>query len=94
MIRWGVQLVLAMLLAIAILVNARLYGGTDADVAVSQLHFLRQALDRGAGEEMQGNFPEGYFFMHALYGAKRKGAILKCSRCPPTMRRVTAPLRA
>jgi hypothetical protein len=69
MIRRGVQLLLAMLFAIAILVNARLYGGTDADVAVPQLHFLRQALDRGTGEEMQGHFPEGYFFMHALYGA-------------------------
>jgi hypothetical protein len=33
-----------------------------------QLDFLRTALDDGAGEEAQGLFPEGYFFLHALYG--------------------------
>jgi hypothetical protein len=35
---------------------------------VRQLDFLRSALDDGAGEEAQGLFPEGYFFLHALYG--------------------------
>ncbi|MCP9446726.1 MAG: hypothetical protein NNA22_04040 [Nitrospira sp.] len=35
---------------------------------VAQLRFLRSALDRGAGEEMQQLFPEGFFFSHVLYG--------------------------
>ncbi|MFF4615395.1 hypothetical protein [Nonomuraea jabiensis] len=33
-----------------------------------QLAFLRAALDAGAGDEAQALFPEGYFFLHALYG--------------------------
>ncbi|WP_433372644.1 hypothetical protein [Streptosporangium sp. CA-115845] len=33
-----------------------------------QLTFLRAALDGGAGDEAQRLFPEGYFFLHALYG--------------------------
>ncbi|MFE3328204.1 hypothetical protein [Streptomyces sp. NPDC059176] len=33
-----------------------------------QLAFLRAALDDGAGDEAQRLFPEGYFFLHALYG--------------------------
>ncbi|MEU4885460.1 MULTISPECIES: hypothetical protein [Streptomyces] len=33
-----------------------------------QLTFLREALDDGAGDEAQEMFPEGYFFLHALYG--------------------------
>ncbi|MFD5753053.1 hypothetical protein [Streptomyces sp. NPDC127033] len=33
-----------------------------------QLAFLREALDDGAGEEAQELFPEGYFFLHVLYG--------------------------
>ena len=33
-----------------------------------QLAYLRTALDSGAGTDAQGLFPEGYFFLHALYG--------------------------
>ncbi|MFI1728033.1 hypothetical protein ACH40E_02080 [Streptomyces acidicola] len=33
-----------------------------------QLAFLREELDGGAGDEAQRMFPEGYFFLHALYG--------------------------
>ncbi|MFF3460165.1 hypothetical protein ACFYXH_38925 [Streptomyces sp. NPDC002730] len=33
-----------------------------------QLAFIRAALDGGAGDEAQRQFPEGYFFLHALYG--------------------------
>ncbi|WP_433334419.1 hypothetical protein [Spirillospora sp. CA-294931] len=33
-----------------------------------QLAFLRGALDDGAGDRAQRQFPEGYFFLHALYG--------------------------
>ncbi len=44
---------------------------TDAEVvadALPRLAFLRDALDEGAGTDMQALFPEGYFFTHALYG--------------------------
>ncbi|MEV5504756.1 hypothetical protein AB0M50_56070, partial [Nonomuraea fuscirosea] len=33
-----------------------------------QLAFLRGALDAGAAEDAQALFPEGYFFLHVLYG--------------------------
>jgi hypothetical protein len=33
-----------------------------------QLAFLRAALDDGAAEDAQRLFPEGYFFLHVLYG--------------------------
>jgi hypothetical protein len=33
-----------------------------------QLTFLRQQLDQGAGSAAQASFPEGYFFLHVLYG--------------------------
>jgi hypothetical protein len=33
-----------------------------------QLAFLRAALDDGAGDQAQHMFPEGYFFLHVLYG--------------------------
>jgi hypothetical protein len=33
-----------------------------------QLAFLRAELDDGAGADAQRLFPEGYFFLHALYG--------------------------
>jgi hypothetical protein len=67
-------LLLALTLAVFIL-NARLYAAdgqytfehVNKDV-ITQLRFIRAALDNGAGEEMQGLFPEGYFFSHVLYG--------------------------
>jgi hypothetical protein len=34
----------------------------------AELTTLRAALDAGAGEDMQAQFPEGFFFMHALNG--------------------------
>jgi hypothetical protein len=69
---------LALLLTLAGgLLNWRLYDPPTAaygsvttvgpDV-LPQLRFLRAALDAGAGAQMQGLFPEGYFFSHALYG--------------------------
>ncbi|SBT54634.1 hypothetical protein [Micromonospora narathiwatensis] len=36
-----------------------------------QLTFLRAELDRGAGEDAQALFPEGWFFAHVLYGLAR-----------------------
>jgi len=59
-----------------IAVQSRLYvpptdvagpGRIPPDV-IAQLRFLRGALERGAGEEMQQLFPEGFFFSHVLYG--------------------------
>ncbi|GLU47483.1 hypothetical protein [Nocardiopsis ansamitocini] len=44
---------------------------TDAETvadALPRLAFVGDALREGAGEDMQGLFPEGYFFSHALYG--------------------------
>jgi hypothetical protein len=69
MMRRGVRLLLAILLVLVAIANLRLYGSLDDDDAVRQLRFLRDSLDRGAGKDMQGLFPEGYFFMHALYCA-------------------------
>ena len=44
-------------------------GTTDEPIGVRrQLAFLRERLDAGAGEEAQHLFPEGYFFLHVLYG--------------------------
>jgi hypothetical protein len=61
--------VFALLLTVVLLViNARLYTGAKVDDVPAQLHFIRSALDAGAGSDMQGYFPEGYFFSHVLYG--------------------------
>lgn len=42
-------------------------GCLNQDV-VAQLSFLKQALHKGADEDMQNLFPEGYLFIHALHG--------------------------
>ena len=59
---------LTLLLGIA---NVRLhysdYNPQQNDV-VSQLAFIKERLQNGAGEEMQQFFPEGYFFTYVLYG--------------------------
>lgn len=64
------------LTVLLVLVQSRLYwppesvagpGQISPDL-LAQLRFLRGALERGAGEEMQTLFPEGYFFSHVLYG--------------------------
>lgn len=33
-----------------------------------QLQFLKTSLHKGSGKEMQGLFPEGFVFIHAIYG--------------------------
>lgn len=61
----------AALTAALLLINARLYhpaAVADGSGVVPQLRFLGAELRGGAGERMQGFFPEGYFFSHALYG--------------------------
>lgn len=47
-----------------------------------QLAFLRTALDGGADREAQAQFPEGYFFMNALYGI----AWVQAGQTDPTHR--------
>lgn len=42
--------------------------GVGPQVREAQLSYLKQTLDHGAAEKMQGSFPEGFFFMHALTG--------------------------
>ncbi|WP_245646108.1 hypothetical protein [Nocardiopsis trehalosi] len=46
-------------------------GRAVAADALPRLAFLRAELDSGAGERMQLLFPEGYAFLHALYGLSR-----------------------
>ncbi len=68
----GVALILLALLVL----NLRLYLPRPPDVTSSEipgevraeLRYLRQAIDRGAGERMQYLFPEGDFFLRVLYG--------------------------
>jgi hypothetical protein len=76
LIRWGYAVGALTVSALLLILNLRLYhaewagyasGGLGADV-VPQLYAIRAALERGAGEDMQALFPEGYFFTHALYG--------------------------
>ncbi|MEV4636828.1 hypothetical protein AB0J80_05685 [Actinoplanes sp. NPDC049548] len=52
---------------IALVAGVRLVAAPDSGVR-RQLAFLRSALDDGAAEEAQKSFPEGYFFLYALYG--------------------------
>lgn len=73
-LRWA-RLVVAVLVSGCALVGAVRFvapatGGTDGEpVGVrAQLDFVRASLDDGAGDDAQQQFPEGYFFLHALYG--------------------------
>jgi len=62
--------------AILLALNVRLYIPGSASYGpeklgrdvVPHLRFIGAALRAGAGEQMQGMFPEGYFFAHVLYG--------------------------
>ncbi|MEV6595652.1 hypothetical protein AB0M36_02185 [Actinoplanes sp. NPDC051346] len=53
---------------VALVAAVRLTGGDDTAGVRRQLTFLRSALDDGAADDAQRLFPEGYFFLHALYG--------------------------
>ncbi len=61
--------VAALLTLVLFVPQVRLYREEQprADV-IAQLRFLRAELGSRLGEEMQGMFPEGYFFSHVLYG--------------------------
>src|SRR5687767_1567953 len=43
-------------------------GHVQYDDLLLELRGLKQAMDDGAAEDMQGLYPEGYVFMNALYG--------------------------
>ncbi|MFI7546614.1 hypothetical protein [Actinoplanes sp. NPDC049599] len=53
---------------IALVAAARLVTPQQTPGVRQQLTFLRAQLDAGAAEQAQQLFPEGYFFLHALYG--------------------------
>jgi hypothetical protein len=73
-LRWSRRLVAVVVSVCALVGAVRLVapataGTTGESAGVRrQLAFLRSALDGGAGDEAQRLFPEGYFFLHALYG--------------------------
>jgi hypothetical protein len=73
-LRWSFRLVAIVVSGCALLGAVRLVAPATADVTGEpagirrQLAFLRAALDDGAGDEAQRLFPEGYFFLHVLYG--------------------------
>lgn len=73
-LRWSRRLVAVVVsvcaLAAAVRLVAPATAGTTGEPAgvQRQLAFLRSALDGGAGDEAQRLFPEGYFFLHVLYG--------------------------
>ncbi|HWO58718.1 MAG TPA: hypothetical protein VNO31_01585, partial [Umezawaea sp.] len=73
-LRWSRLLIAVGVTACALLGAVRLVvpatAGTEGEPAGvrRQLAFLRAELDNGAGAEAQGLFPEGNFFLHALYG--------------------------
>lgn len=75
-LRWTYRTLAALITLLLIMVNARFYTAPSAAFqsphvgpgAVEQLAFIRDALDHGAGDDMQALFPEGFFFTHVLYG--------------------------
>lgn len=76
MSHWLYRLFVLLLCLLLLVLNAGLYlPPTDTygtaeipDSAVPQLNFIGDALRSGSGADMQGLFPEGYFFSHVLYG--------------------------
>src|SRR5687767_5941653 len=57
------------LVGVVRLVTPATAGPTDEPAGVRrQLAFIRSELNSGAGERAQQLFPEGYFFLHVLYG--------------------------
>ncbi|MSU77995.1 MAG: hypothetical protein EXS16_07855 [Gemmataceae bacterium] len=69
MMRRFFQILLIILLVLLCIFDVRLYSEPGTEDAVEQLRFLRRTIDDGSAEKMQALFPEGYFFLHALYGS-------------------------
>jgi hypothetical protein len=72
--RWALRLTAVLISACALAGALRLVvpatAGPDGEPpdARRQLAFLRAELERGAGGRAQSLFPEGYLFLHVLYG--------------------------
>ncbi len=73
-LRWSRRLLAVAVSGCALVGAVRLVAPAVAGAAAEpagverQLAFLRAQLDGGAGDQAQRLFPEGYFFMHVLYG--------------------------
>lgn len=67
-LRWLYLIFIVLITFLALVINGRLYAGADKGDVTEQLRFIRSALENGTADEMQGYFPEGYFFSYALYG--------------------------
>lgn len=60
---------LAMITLVAVAAAVRLVAPAETPSSVRrQLAFIREELESGAAEQAQQSFPEGYFFLNALYG--------------------------
>ncbi|WP_273444328.1 hypothetical protein [Neolewinella agarilytica] len=75
--KWATRSFFIFLLIILVVFNFRFYqqpdfvrdeSGVWNEDVYEQLQFLKQSLQAGADDEMQGLFPEGHLFIHALYG--------------------------
>ena len=73
----GYRFLAGLVTLMVLLVNLRLYSAAPSQAygpeklgpdVLPQLEFIGKKLHQGTGEEMQGLFPEGYFFTHTLYG--------------------------
>ncbi|MBK7974294.1 MAG: hypothetical protein IPK07_13790 [Deltaproteobacteria bacterium] len=93
--RLSYGLLAAPVLAALAVANARLAAGGDPlsagaaerrDDLVPRLAFLEDELDQGAGERMQRLFPEGYVFMHALYGLAWANVAIAHGAAEPALR--------
>ncbi|MBC7865010.1 MAG: hypothetical protein IAF38_18695 [Bacteroidia bacterium] len=84
---WGIFLVL--ILSIVIYLNCGLYYSpcfekvekdeVNVDV-LYQLRFLKTEMHKGAADEMQSYFPEGFIFMNALYGLSWSELVKKIDK--------------
>lgn len=64
-----------------------------SDQVRAELAELRRGLDGGSAERMQGQFPEGYFFMYVLYGLSWTN-LAAAGRADPVVARAEAGLAA
>ena len=74
MIRRGMRILLVILFAIIAFVNLRLYGDSDTEDAVAQLHFLRIA--RSGSRRKDARALSGGLFFHACPLRRRPGLKL------------------
>jgi hypothetical protein len=76
-LKFSISLVLLLLLSAVIYLNQAVYytpsikvleGNTVNMDVLRQLRHLKHEMKDGAANDMQRLYPEGYIFMHALYG--------------------------